>query len=96
VTQRRRSVSRRTLVGLGLGLWVAFLASATFRASSAGVEWGVHLAPSSNGSTVAASVVSSGAAWGYGLRPSDEILAVDGADPGDLSGRDVPASVHEL
>jgi diguanylate cyclase (GGDEF)-like protein len=84
------------VLGLGLGLWVISLAAMGARARTLGTDWGIHIARSANDTPVAATVGSANAGWGNGVRPGDEIIAVDGADPTELIDKDVPSSTKEV
>jgi diguanylate cyclase (GGDEF)-like protein len=96
VTQTHWFVTRRALIGFGLGLWVIVLAAVGVRAQISGPEWGIHVARSVDNIPVAASVGSMNAGWGNGVRPGDEIIAVDGRDPTELIGRNLPGAVSEV
>jgi len=96
VTQTHWFVSRRALIGFGLGLWVILLSAVGVRAQLIGPEWGVHIARSVDNVPVAASVGSMNAGWTKGLRPGDEIIAVGGDDPIHLIGKDLPGVVNEV
>ncbi|HTD76262.1 MAG TPA: diguanylate cyclase, partial [Chloroflexota bacterium] len=96
MTQTHWFVSRRALIGFGLGLWVILLSAVGVRAQLIGPEWGVHIARSVDNVAVAASVGSMNAGWANGIRPGDEIIAVDGGDPTHLIGKDLPGVVNEV
>src|SRR5579859_2568422 len=93
---KRRSVSRRAIAGLGLGLWIILLVFATLRGRADGPQWGVYVALSPDGRAVAAAIDPQGEAWGGGLRQGDEITAVGADSPQLFVGRDVPSVVQEL
>jgi len=96
VIHKRRGVSRRALVGLGLGLWVILVALAAVRAQADGARWGMQVAMSSDGRAVAVAVDPLGGAGVLGVRQDTELLTIDGQDASHFAGREVGVSVAEL
>ena len=94
--QNRPSVSRRAILGFGLGLWIILIVFATLRARADGPRWGVHLAQSDSGQVVADSIDPHGLAWIDGLRQLDDVIAVDGQTAELFAGGEVPSTAREL
>jgi diguanylate cyclase (GGDEF)-like protein len=87
-------ISRRTAVGVALGLWIVVLAFTSLRAETAGPHWGVHLATDATETTVDA--VSYGIALVHGVRAGDVVTSIDGGDPSRFAGLDLPSTVQTL
>src|SRR6266851_4909095 len=94
--QRSRSVSRRAIIGLGLGVWIVLVIVATLHARADGPQWGVTVGTSPAGSPVVAGIDPQGLGWGFGLRPQDELTAVDAEDAAAFVGQDIPSTAVEL
>src|SRR5258708_4220249 len=89
-------LNRRAMIGLGLGIWVICVCVLTMRARVAGPHWGADLISTDDGRVIAVAVDVIGAAWDRGVRPGDEVISVDGADPHRFSDAELGASVREL
>src|SRR5712691_9519688 len=96
VIRRRVSVSRRALVGLGLGLWITLIAFGSLRARVAGPEWGVHVVQSFDGEAIADSVDRFGAGFADGVRPGDIVISVDGVDAHSFIDDQLPSSAYAV
>ena len=94
--QQLRLVNRRALIGLGLAVWVILILSGSLRAHANGPEWGLYVTHTSDRRTVVESIDANGVAWPHGVRPRDEILAIDGQPAALFDGRTLPSSVHEI
>src|SRR5205809_6373033 len=91
-----RAPSHRALLGLCVGLWVILVTTAMLRSEAEGAQWGVQVALSADGRTVAAAMQGPGTAWMNGVRPNDQIVSIDGHDPRPLIGQEVPSSAEQL
>src|SRR6266851_2035760 len=96
MTWGRRSVTRRALVGFGLGLWVILVTSAALQAQAAGPVWGLQLAASADGGVVVVGIDPQGAVWASGVRSGDTVLTIDGQDAREFIGQDLSPTVGEV
>jgi diguanylate cyclase (GGDEF)-like protein len=94
--QVRRTLTRRTLVGLTLGLWIVLLAGSTLLARADGPQWGLHVGLADDGRAVAEPTNAVGIAWQGEVRPQMTLLTVEGQDARLFAGRDLPTSTTQL
>src|SRR5258707_5591288 len=94
--QKGRSLSRRAIVGLGLAVWIILLIFATLRARADGPQWGVQLGATADGRTVVTGIDSQGMGCSLGLRPQDDLIAVDGDSAAAFLGQGGPTGAVQL
>jgi diguanylate cyclase (GGDEF)-like protein len=89
------SISRRTILGVGLGLWIVLLASISLNVESAGPQWGIHLSAQNADGQITVDAASLGIAVMGGVRVGDRVASIDGEDPSAYVGQDIPANVRD-
>lgn len=94
--QTSHLMGRRTVTGLAVGLWIAFVSIVALRGQAVGPEWGLHLQAANDNVVTASAVTTYGIAWDRLVRPGDAITSVDGQDPHGFVGSGIPSSVRQI
>jgi diguanylate cyclase (GGDEF)-like protein len=91
------AISKRTAVGVALGLWIVVLAFMSLRAETAGPHWGVHLAArTADDAATHVDAVAYGIALVHGVRADDAVTSIDGGDASRFAGTDLPSTVQTV